>query len=275
MGLVNFLYGPEMALPRINTEMKEDPVVVASQWDTARIQRHWQKQSANPKIYSTPNSLATLFDSSATNCVFRPTDYKTVSAVYRDRNLTEMLRKQMRIASVSGTVILKDGYIPVQRRAEDLLIAPGMLDSSFAGLVQISNGWLNHKKVAYGKLENELGIPDKTVKKMELRGMHSSERELTAMFDYRIRVSMKRSDLSINKDLVSEVIFVRENDLPDFVFRHYMKKRDMIGDGVGTLSSSLSKDEFFALVKRMEGVIEKGYIDENEFVRLDFYSTVI
>lgn len=268
MADIQFILRPDRPIPQVKTTMIDDYVDGKGVWDAKRIERHWERYGGG-RFHSTPGSLATLHDSMNNVFTFRPTDYKTYSAAYCDKQISDTLRRQMRIAAVGGVVLLKDGTVPVQRRSDDLLVAPGMLDSSFAGVVTVKNRKLDLEDKVYEKLVHELGICRETITHLKLQGIHSSVSEMSAMFDYCVRVDLKKDDLLVNNEIISGCDFVPRERLTEYMTQHYLRTGDMISDGFAALSCVLGSKELQDILReaRQTKIIESGAFENGEFIK--------
>lgn len=261
---------------RINI-LKEDFSSVFNEKDKKIIENFWKEKilKINPKSFSKPNGLATLFDTSNGNYSFKTTefkDYVAVSRTSKKRNLTLQAYERMRVAAVGAYLITSDGSIFVHKRSKKATHAPDLYDSSCAGLCILERGEISLERLIYEKIQRELGLGKNEFILRGLVGIHSSKgSDYSGMFDISLETNLNSKELTkrIRDKPFENYRFVKREKLANFIIKHCGAMMDMAGDGAGTLCGALNEEEFIYVIEKLKKLgkrINFGRLEEGEFV---------
>ena len=247
--------------------------------DEEKIVDNWDSQLKTGK-FSYSAMVGSLWNVRKDNGVviasYLPTKYHVYNAVAcphkSSKSLSNKLRELMRVSSIGGVILTLDDKVLVQRRSTNVF-AGGLLDSGVAGFSKVDEECrLNFDSAVFEKLERELDIFPKDVSLLCQTSLHSSMgHDYSGMIGYLIKVNMEFEKIKdkLNEKYIDNILPTSINQIPEFLFEHYVKREDMIGDGCALLLSILEPNAFMTTVqelKRRGKNIDFGILQEGKFV---------
>ncbi len=216
--------------------------------DDAVIEKVWSEvvREKGGKVFSKPKGLGTLYDTQDGVFTFRPTEFKVYLATTLtcdQRSLNPAVYNQMKVGAVGAVVRLGDGTVFVHQRSANATHGKNVLDSSVAGVgFTDETGKPNFQKSLYEKLAREMKIMPEEVSRVAVTGFHhASAPDFSGMLTCVVETPLESGHIEerIKDSSFEEHHFVPEDNLADFIFRHYGEGNDMIPDGCATLMASL------------------------------------
>ncbi len=279
---IEFYYKPEKPMPLSSLAAKvteNDFSQLFTDNDRNIIERIWKENilKKNPQSFSKPRSLATLHSALEKNFVYYGTEFKeyiAVSATSRERTLSDVVYQNMRVAAVGATLELNDGSIFVHRRSYNATHVAGIVDASCAGLCFVKeNALLDPESDILKKCERELGLKRDEVQILGVTGIHSSYApDFSCVVDVALKSNIAPADLEARAKHVdfAEKWYIRKEELPEFVYEHFIEKKDMVGDGAAILLSCLEYSVFKENVERLRKAgkdIQFGQLKNGKFTK--------
>ena len=263
---IEFYYRPEKPVPFSSLTahlLEEDFSSLKTEHDVQLIENRWNgiveaAERNGKKVFSKPRGLAMLFDTQGTTLAYKTTEYKdynSVSTTSNEKSLSPRLYETMRVAAVGATLELGDGSIFIHRRSYQATHVAGVIDSSCAGLCFVRDGKINPEQDLLQKLEKELGLKREEVEIKGIVGIHSAYApDFSGLIDVALKTPLMPGDLAVRtKDIdFPERLYVLKEDLPDFVYHHYIEDKDMVGDGAAILLSCLDEKKFRESIEKMQ-----------------------
>lgn len=215
-------------------------------------------KASDPKPFSKPHGLATLYDTQGGVLSYETTEFKDYLGISTlscgERPLRKTLYDHMRVAAVSSALILADDTVFVHQRSEKATHAAGLYDASCGGLCHVDpQGNLNPAKWLAEKLKRELKISPEEVRNVRLTGVHScAAPDFSGMFSVSLESPLESGQLRERLGAQDAAYdFVPRAHLAEYVFDHFVTRKDMAGDGVAVLLASLPEQEFKDSIARL------------------------
>ncbi|GEM_PF-3340696 len=277
---IRFFFKPQKPVPygRVKVEVAgQDFSELLTEKDRKIVRRQWKglKSRKGERAYSQAGAIGSLYEASGNKFAFRPTEFKVSSAAYQTRPRRTMSAKvydQMRVSAVACMAVLGDGRFVVQKRSGKVSLGEGLLDSSAAGYAKIKKGaTIDFEAAAFEKLGRELGVRGKMIRGISLAGVHSSGADCSGTFDFIVKTGLTQRQILAAADphYVGGLEFVRPEDLPGFIFSHFVEKKDIVPEGCAAMLACLPHARFLqecASLSRAGKKILFGSLRKGEFV---------
>jgi len=275
---LRFYFVPEKPVDygEVNVKLEGDFYEDISDEDKKKIDKKWKeiKEELGSKVYSSPGSLGVLWGAKNKDFVYKGADFKlnaVVAKTYEKRIVSDFIYRKTLVPVVGCALKLKSGEFIIQKRSKEMWFVPNVLDSSVAGYVNPTSSGLDFQEALYEKLERELGVNRAEVKDLRLTNVHSSRGDHSAAFSFVASCDLTREDIlkGLNEKYVSDVEFVHEKDVKEFIIERYGKKGDLIGEGAAVLLTTLKNSDFLeavSVLKKLGKSIEFGSVISGDFV---------
>ncbi len=246
---------------------EEDRKIVSEEWKALKSRKGY-------RTYSRPGGVGSLHAASSGKFTFRPTEFRVSSSAYLTypcRTMSAKVYDQMRVSAVACMVVLGDGRFVVQKRSGNVSLGEGLLDSSAAGYAKIRGKTIDFEAAAFEKLGRELGIREKMVKSIRLAAVHNSGSDCSGTFDFIVKTTLTGEQVLAAADphYVSGLEFVRPEDLPGFIFLHFVEKKDIVPEGCAAMLACLPHAHFLAECAKLSRAGKKiafGSLRAGEFM---------
>lgn len=277
---IRFFFKPQKPVPyaRVKVEVAgQDFSELLTEKDRKIASKEWAalKSRKGHRAYSRRGGVGSLHATSAGEFTFRPTEFLVSSSAYLTyprRTMSAKVYDRMRVSAVACMVALCDGRFVVQKRSGNVTLGEGLLDSSAAGYAKIGRGkTIDFEAAAFEKLWRELGISRKMVGSIELAAVHSSSVDCSGTFDFIVKTGLASEQVlaAANPQYVGGLEFVRPEDLPRFIFSHFVEKNDIVPEGCAAMLACLPHAQFLAECASLSRAGKKilfGALHAGEFV---------